>query len=233
MTLNDKCFYCEVTFYITMMIIFIILQIYNNIFFYIENIIYIIFMSISFGWLFALRWILKKYDTVVHKKMFEKYFVKGKSESRHDGYKRKGIYKVIVLWILYLAFIALIKQAGLLTWQLFLCGACIMFILNSFFTRKLCLLSLFFLHNKNNCCKNCGICSWDNAIFASALIFAPNISKATTILNLVIIVISFCEMIIWEFNYHKYPYRFYPETNAALTCDKCIKKCKYYKNGGF
>lgn len=193
------------------------------------NIIYIIFMLFSFGWLFSYEFVFKKYDNAVHYKMYAKYYKPVPNSVPKKNYRRKGIAGIIILWIAYLGFIFLIKFFGILTWELFLAGACIMFMLNSFFARKKCLLSVIFLRNKNNCCKNCGINCWDYLIFASALIFAPYMSVTATVINYVIIGISVVMFIIWEYNYKKYPFRFYPETNMTLSCKYCLKKCKYKK----
>ena len=118
---------------------------------------------------------------------------------------------------------------GLLSWYIFLMGACFMFALNSVFIRKICLLSILVMGNRNNCCKSCGINSWDYAIFASALVFAPNISPVATVINWSIIGVSVALLLIWEINYHKHPYRFYPETNKNLSCAICLKRCKKQK----
>lgn len=231
MKYNNKLFMIEISFFTFMAVIFIVSEICGSVSANTANIIYICFIAVSFGYLFTLRWRLKKYNVVFHHKMYEKYYIKGKYEKRPGGYKRHGLWKIILLWGMYLGFIAFIKLIGILSWQIFLLGACIMFMLNSAFTRKLCLLSVLFLHNKNHCCKSCGICAWDSAIFASALFFAPRFSVVANILNYIIIIISIVEMIVWEYNYHRFPYRFYPETNDALSCEKCTNKCKYYKRG--
>lgn len=193
------------------------------------NIIYIVFITLSFSYLFSFELFLKKHDSAVHYKMLKKYYIPTGKE-KTGGYKRKGVGAVIVLWIAYLLCIATMKYRGILSWHVFLIGACFMFALNSFFIRKVCLLSVLFLHNKNNCCKNCGINSWDYAIFASSLIFAPELSTAATIINWIIIVIAFVELLIWEILYYKYPYRFYSETNRTLRCSNCMKQCKFHRN---
>lgn len=227
-TKNSILFTLEISVYTILLIVFIILNFYD-IDIKLANIIYILFILLSFGWLLSYEFIFKSLDNAVHYKMLKKYYIPIPNSKKRDSYKRQ-VAGVIILWILYLGFIGILKFLGYLTWQLFLAGACIMFMLNSIFTRKICLLSVLFLHNKNNCCKNCGINSWDYAIFASALIFAPKLSLVTTILNIVIIFISFTILIIWEYNYHKYPYRFYPETNKTLSCKHCLKQCKFKSN---
>jgi len=224
--LNNIFFTVEIAFFTLCAMIFALLGLIGNISETIANVIYIIFIALSFGYLFALEFVFPKYDNAVHFKAFAKYYVPT-GKMRETGFKRKGIAFVILLWVIYFSFVALLKMFGFLNWYTFLIGACIMFMLNSFFVRKICLLSVLFLHNKNNCCKNCGINSWDYAIFASALVFAPKLSLWSTIINWTIIGISVVMLVIWEINYHKHPYRFYPETNKTLICTNCLKQCKY------
>lgn len=226
--LNNIFFTIEIAFFSVFAVVFVLFGIYGNIPDKIANIIYIVFISLSFGYLFALEFVFPKYDNAVHFKAFAKYY-SPTGYVRPEGYKRKGVFFVMLLWGAYLSFVALISFLGILTWYWFLVGACFMFILNSIFVRKVCLLSVLFLHNKNNCCKNCGINSWDYAIFASALIFAPRLSVVATILNWSIVLVAFGILVIWEINYYKHPYRFYPESNKTLSCKNCLKQCKNKK----
>lgn len=223
--INHIFFTAEVAVYGVLAAVFTVLAVWDIVPREVANYIYIAFMVLSFGYLFALEFLFKKYDNAVHFKMSKRYYVPTRRTPR-SVYKRKGLVPVIILWIAYLVAIGLMKWLGILSWQLFLIGACLMFALNSFFARKLCLLSVLFLHNKNNCCKNCGINSWDYAIFASALLFAPELSIAATVVNWVIIAASAVMLVVWEIHYRKYPYRFYSETNQALSCAYCLKQCK-------
>lgn len=224
-TKNNIIFSIEVSIYAILFIVFFSLF-FVDVSIDVVNIIYISFISISFGWMFASGFIFTKTDNAVHNKMQKSKFVPTNS-SLSRNYKRRGLLGVIVIWLIYLLVIGIFKFLGLISWQLFLMGASAMFILNSIFTRKICLLSLLILHNKNNCCKSCGINDWDYLIFASALVFAPKISLIATILNICIIVFSCIVFIFWEYNYHKHPERFYPETNANLSCKNCLKQCKW------
>lgn len=226
-TKNLLFFTIEISIYSILLITFIILNFYN-IELKIANIIYINFISLSFCYLFSYFFIFKKHDDVAHFKMFEKYYIEMPKVNKKEKYKR-NITGVIIAWICYLLMIMSIKYLGYLTWQLFLVLISILFILNTYFSRKTCLLSILFMHNKNNCCKNCTINCWDYPIIASALIFAPHLSTAATILNIIIIIISFSILFVWEYNYHKYPYRFYQKTNKALNCKNCLKQCTYKK----
>lgn len=224
---NNILFAVEAAFFGFFCVLFLALNFFGNIPIKTANIIYIAFIAVSFGWLIAYEFVFEKYDNAVHFKFQKSKYVPTAGAQTKKDHKRKGILGVILLWIAYLAFIGALKYLGILNWQLFLAGASFMFLLNSVFTRKACLLSIIFLHNKNNCCKNCTINCWDYAIFASALIFAPYLSIAATILNAAILIYSAVMMIIWEYNYHKYPYRFVQETNKALSCKNCLKQCKH------
>ena len=225
---NNVVFLIECIVYSICLIAFLILGLSGTVTTQAANIIYCSFIILSFGYWFILEFIFKKYDNAVHCKMFAKYYIP--TRKSNAAHKRKGIAAVIALWIFYLLFAALLKSTGVLNWYVFLIGACIMFILNSFFVRKKCLLSILFLHNKNDCCKNCGINGWDHAIFSSALFFAPELSTAAAIINLTIIALSVVLLIMWEVNYHNHPERFYPETNKSLGCAHCLKQCKYRDN---
>lgn len=228
--INNIMFTIEVTFYAALMLLFFVLSFFD-IDKKIGNILYICFMFVSFGWLFACEFFFKKLDNAVHFKMFKKYYVPVNEKSMEKKIKRKGIKGVIFAWVTYLSVAALLKLLNVLTWQVFLFLGSLMFLLNSVFARKYCLLSKWFLHNKNNCCKNCTINCWDYSIFASALFFAPKLSIVATVLNAIIISVSFIIMAVWEYNYHKHPYRFYMETNKTLSCSNCLKQCHKYGCG--
>lgn len=223
--INNISFIIEVTVFGSCALLFFIMNFFGNIRQETANTVYIIFISTAFGWLFSFETILKKFDVAVHTKNSKDFYKPVSKVSKRTDYKRKGLKGVVFLWIFYLAFVGFLRYIRILTWQLFLCGMSVLFLLNTFFMRKKCLLSVLFLKNKNHCCKYCGINSWDYAIFSSALIFAPQMSKTATVINIIIIFLSFLNMFIWELTYRKHPYRFYPETNANLSCKNCSKKC--------
>lgn len=228
--LNHCFFVAEITAYSVFVVLFAVLGASDIVPERIVNIIYILFMLLSFGYLFALEFVFCKYDNAVHFKMLKKHY-KPTGRRKRSGYKRKGLLFVVVLWMIYLLFVAWLKKNNFLKWYVFLIGACFMFILNSVFSRKKCLLSILFLRNKNHCCKNCGINCWDYTIFASSLAFAPRLSIVATILNWVIISLSVAILLMWEINYCRHPYRFYPETNQALNCVYCSRQCENQDGG--
>ena len=226
---NDLLLLIECAVYFSCLAVFLIIGAAGAVTAQAANVIYCVFMILSFGYMFVSDFLFGKYDHAVHGKMLAKNYIPAQNGA--GVRKRRGTAAVIVLWVVFLLFLALLKHFGLLSWYVFLAGACIVFIMNSIFVRKKCLLSVMFLHNRNDCCKSCGINGWDHAIFASALVFAPRLSAAAEIIDLVLIVLSFVLMIIWEVNYHRHPERFYPETNQALRCAYCKKQCRYGSKG--
>lgn len=219
---NNVYFLIETSIFSILAIIFFILNFFSiNV--HTANIIYIIFILLSFGWFYFNAFFLQKHDIAVHAKMFKKNYIP--TTTKQLPYKKNNIAGVLTLWLVMLLGILGVKLIGILTFQIFLCGICLLFILASIFSRKICLLSLLVLHNKNNCCRNCRINSWDFAIFSSTLIFAPKLSILATIINIALIVLGFFILVLWEIKFHKYPERFYPETNSNLSCRNCPKQC--------
>ncbi len=221
-------FIAEISYYSLCFIAFLFMKIFCSIPQNTANIIYIAFMLVSFGYLIILSFSGLKRDPVKHGKQIEKNFIPRKGYE-NKSFNRGNIKSVVVLWLIYLLVLGILKYVVAISWELFLCGACFMFGLNSFFCRKKCLLSKWFL-KKNGCCNDCGINGWDLAIFASALAFAPDMSLVARVLNMVIIIIAFFELIIWEQRYFKYPYRFHKSANQNLSCENCTKKCKKIKD---
>lgn len=218
--------FLECTTYSLFFLFFLLAQIHNAFSTEEANIIYIAFIALTFGYLYVFEFFFRKHDIAVHWKMFKRFYQPTGKKPDPSEHKRKGLAGVAASWALYLLAVGYVKHIGILTWQVFLMGACVMFIFNSFFTRKTCLLSVLFLKNHNHCCKNCGINSWDYLIFSTALFFAPELSVTATVMNYLIIIISFVTFVFWEYMYHKYPERFYPGTNKALWCVYCEKQCR-------
>ena len=225
--INNIFFAAECTVYALSAAVLMLLGISGKVSPEAANIIYICFILFLYGYLFLLDFVFRRYDNAVHFKMFARYYIPSGKDTGVLPKKRKGLILVLGLWAYYLLAVALLKKAGVLNWYIFLAGACTMMVFNSIFVRKVCLLSVLFLHNRNDCCKNCGINNWDYAIFSSALFFAPKMSAVATAVNLAIIVLSFAMMLVWEITYHRHPERFYPETNEALRCSECLKQCRY------
>lgn len=225
-TKNNIIFAVEQTVFGILFIVFTVLNFFE-ISEKIGNYVYIAVIVLAFGWLFIYEHLFPEFDNAVHFKNKEKYYIKTSYPVEKLITKRKGLKGVLILWAVYLVCLAILRFTGIFDWKRYLMGACFMFMLNSYFVRKKCYLSKAFLHNKNDCCKNCTINNWDYAIFASSLLFAPHLSVEAYAVNIIIMLIAFVKFIQWEYDYHKHPYRFFPETNAALRCSNCLKQCKF------
>ncbi len=223
-------FILELSFYSVCFITFLIMRLFSEVPRDIANIIYIVFISISFGYLIILGFWGIKDDPAVHCKQLEKNF-KGKAIKTDKTYKknkRGKIKNVIILWVVYLFIVGVLRYSNIVDWEIFLCGVCVLLGLNSYFCRLNCWLSKGFL-KKSGCCMDCGINGWDLAIFASALIFSPYLSVEAHLLDVTIIVISFVKLAMWEYRYRKHQYRFHKETNKKLNCQNCMKNCRHIK----
>lgn len=78
-----------------------------------------------------------------------------------------------------------------------------------------------------NCCMDCHINGWDNVLIFSVLgclYFFKEIFLFNKVLVGVILISSFIQFILWEWNLSFNIERYFPSTNANLNCDKCQKK---------
>ncbi len=226
MNTNKKLLIAESTVYAVLCAVSVLLNLYDGFTVTQASVIYIISLVLTFGYFTLLETVFKHYDVAVHSKSKKSYYVPTGTAYKKAP-KRKGLGGVLLLWLFYLTIIGVSKLSGTLTWQFFCAGGYLMFMLNSIFTRKRCVLSMAFLHNKNDCCKHCTINGWDYAIFTSALFFAPHITLVTDIINVILIILGLIKFIMWEVSYRKNPSRFFVETNKNLSCKNCIKKCRF------
>lgn len=79
-----------------------------------------------------------------------------------------------------------------------------------------CPLQNWFLHNR--CCTVCRIYNWDYAMMFTPLLFLGGLFPLS------LFALGFLLLLKWELTYHKYPERFFPETNASLSCIHCSEK---------
>ena len=68
--LNNILFTFEISFFVVCAVVFALLGIYGNVSNSVSNIIYIFFITLSFGYLFALEFAFPRYDNAVHFKDF-------------------------------------------------------------------------------------------------------------------------------------------------------------------
>ena len=136
---------------------------------------------------------------------------------------------VIAIWITVWLAILAARMMKILSWELFMAGACVLDILNVWFVRKRCWLSTFVM-KKSNCCADCTINGWDAWMFGSAFILCPTPNMAVFYTNIVMVGMSFAVFLIWECCYWMYPERFSKRTNCGIGCANCkTKKCRNHK----
>lgn len=214
------------------------------------SIIYIVFSVLVLVYNILLNTFLKRLDGACHTRMFryggdprgynvKECFNGEKHLDAEHGYghgenlrmlilhRRRGAGFVVCAYFVFLSILAVLKFTGIMSVELFLLGASMMFLANTFFIHRYCLLRIVFMRNVG-CCADCGIAGWDYLIFGSALLFAPELPVRRSTgyaVNAVIFVCSLIYFIIWEYNIKKYPERFAPETNMLLSCKNCGKRC--------
>ena len=170
----------------------------------------------------------KKYACFKWKYM-ERHYKENASIDRAIPRGKRHVGGVVAIWIgLWLAILAA-RLTGLLTWSLFIAGACVMSILNVWFVWKHCWLSTYVM-KKSNCCADCSICGWDAFMFGSAFILCPPPNEVIRWIDIGIFILSFGLFMLWELTYTEHPERFTKATNCGIGCSVCAsRKCKYHK----
>lgn len=151
------------------------------------------------------------------------------SSGRMVPRQKRNVGGVVAIWIaLWLAILAT-RLTGLLTWDLFMVGACVLSMLNVWFVWKHCWLSTYIM-KKSNCCADCSICGWDAFMFGSAFILCPWPNEPIRWINIGIFIVSFGLFMLWEMTYIEHPERFSKATNLGIRCFACMSnKCQCHK----
>lgn len=164
--------------------------------------------------------ILFRFDGAFHFKASKKHY--GATElSTHQKVSRKGIWSVLVFYMIYIIVLLLLKINHLLSWSIYLAGACFVLFLNNLFIYFKCPIQEYLLKDVT-CCANCHISAWDYYIFATGLLFAP-LSGIYIYIMISLFFIALIRLISWEVTILRYPERFSPNTNASITCQYCQK----------
>lgn len=132
----------------------------------------------------------------------------------------KSAYKVLVLWVLLIAFIGVLYYQGYV-------DKIGLFVISVFFyvCDLICVLIWcpFRLIMRNKCCTTCRIFNWDHLMMFSPLIFAGGFYAMS------LVIISFVAWLVWELCFMMYPERFWEVTNSSLKCSECTDKlCTQY-----
>lgn len=132
----------------------------------------------------------------------------------------KAAYKVMIIWILLIAFIGLLYYLGVI-------GKIGLFMISVVFyvCDLICVLIWcpFRLLMKNKCCTTCRIFNWDHLMMFSPLIFMGGFY------SLSLVVMAVLAWLAWELCVFLYPERFWEVSNVALRCTNCTDKlCTQY-----
>lgn len=137
---------------------------------------------------------------------------------------RRGLWKVILCYLIFAGISLVMKRKGLITWPLYLLGANAILMLNNIFIYYKCPFQVLFLKDVT-CCANCHISAWDYVIFATGLLLVPDQSPVLLGGCWLLWVISLIVLFVWEVNLRRYPQRFTPKGNRSLACKNCMKRC--------
>lgn len=79
---------------------------------------------------------------------------------------------------------------------------------------------------KNRCCTQCRIYNWDTWMLVLPLAVTGGF-YGLSLFGMALVVTG-----LWEWNYHRYPERFYPQTNRNLQCGACKGEpgCKLWRD---
>ena len=79
---------------------------------------------------------------------------------------------------------------------------------------------------KNRCCTQCRIYNWDTWMLVLPLAVTGGF-YGLSLFGMALVVTG-----LWEWNYHYYPERFYPQTNRNLQCGTCKGEpgCKIWRD---
>ncbi len=78
---------------------------------------------------------------------------------------------------------------------------------------------------KNKCCGSCLIYNWDYAMMFTPLLVVRNVFAY------ILIILSVLLFLWWEWNFFRYPERFFEATNQSLACVNCTEKlCSHKKS---
>lgn len=132
----------------------------------------------------------------------------------------KSAYKVMIIWVLFIAVIASLYYQGIIHKM----G---MLIISIFFyvCDLICVLIWcpFRLIMKNRCCTTCRIFNWDHLMMFSPLVFVGGFYCWS------LAIVAIVAWLIWELCVMMYPERFWEITNTALRCSECKDKlCTQY-----
>ncbi len=139
---------------------------------------------------------------------------------KHTASAYKGAVKVMALWVLLIAVIAVLYYQGIIDKSIMLLITIIFYVCD-----LICVLIWcpFRLIMKNRCCTTCRIFNWDHLMMFSPMVFVGGFFAES------LFVMSLIVWLVWEISIALHPERFWEQTNISLRCSSCTDKlCTQY-----
>ena len=203
-----KEFIIKLILFILTIFSYILNKCFDNIIF--QSIIYITIWLVSVNEMIH-RLIPQKIASAGNQKIFKKNFMPTNvTKIKKDN---KNAIIVAIIWLLFNSIIFTLYFTKTIDYG-------IMMILSMFYTVADLICILFYCpfqkwFMKNRCCNTCRIYNWDYFMRFTPLIVIPNFY------NYSLVLLSLIILVVWEYNYQKYPKRFHDETNDFIKCKNC------------
>ena len=139
---------------------------------------------------------------------------------KHVRSTTKAAYRVMVIWVAFIAVLGLLYFLGVLGKPELLLVSVAFYVCD-----LICVLIWcpFRLIMGNRCCTTCRIFNWDHLMMFSPVIFVGGFYALSLFARSLVV------FVIWELCVILYPERFWEQTNEALRCANCTDKlCTQY-----
>jgi len=201
-------------------VILLILAIFNydSLGFKSNNLVMIVFWVASIitvmQWLFCIG-----LPTGATKHRMKYYIPTSKKEVSEKDIKkhRRQAAIIAVIWIMFLSCEGIAIHFDIVDQRFIIIGMMILRVADRIFVLTWCPFGYLM---KNKCCSDCRIYGWDQLMLNSPMVFYIG-----TILPAIMLVVSAIPFIEWEVAHWKHPERFFPSTNAGMTCSHCNGVC--------
>ncbi len=169
-----------------------------------------------------LRFFPSKLESMGCQKQFKQNFISNCTNGKTQiPSTKKSTFIVVAFWVVLNGIIAALYYTKIADGGIMLLIALFYSVCDVICILFFCPFQIWIM--KNKCCATCRIYNWDYAMIFTPLMFVANVySLSLAGLALVLLV-------RWEFVFHKYPERFFAQTNNALSCTLCREKLCQYK----
>lgn len=194
------------------------------------NILLSVSLSLIYIYHFVISRLKTPMNTIFSNRMFKSSYAvpTTKPKTKAKVVNRRGDIIVLTIYFLYVFTVFLCAYFRILiTWNILMSGVLFLLGLNNIFKYEVCLIKLW-IYKDVNCCMDCHINGWDDMLIFSILPIIFMVYNSLSIFNCILIGIiiwsSVFGLVLWEGGLYFFPERFFPETNAQLCCDNCIKR---------